>query len=122
LKASSLDLDEKESTTAVAYTARKGDNGKGKKTSMRCHKCGKLGHFERECHKGSQGSEGSGKSRSKKGCFTCRSPDHMKRDYLKRGKSKSSQGVTFTATVVSRLGGKLAHDWGQEPVQNPRAT
>jgi hypothetical protein len=65
---------------------------------MRCHKCGELGHFERKCHKGSQGSEESGKSRSKKGCFTCGSPDHMKRDCPKRGKSKSSQGVAFTAT------------------------
>ncbi len=53
LKASSLDLDEKESTTAVAYAARKGGSGKGKKTSMRCHKCGEFRHFGRECHKGS---------------------------------------------------------------------
>jgi len=97
LKASSLDLDEKESTTAVAYAARKGGSGKGKKASMRCHKCGELGHFERECCKGSQGSEGSDKSRNKKGCFTCGSPDHMKKDCPKRGKSKSSQGVAFTA-------------------------
>jgi hypothetical protein len=97
LKASLLDMDEKESTTAVAYVARKGDSGKGKKASMRCHKCGELGHFERECHKGSQGSEGSGKSRSKKGCFTCGSSDHMKRDCPKRGKSKSSQGIAFIA-------------------------
>jgi hypothetical protein len=94
LKASSLDLDEKESTTAVAYDARKGGTGKGKKASMRCHKCGELGHFERECRKGSQGS---GKSRSKKGCFTCGSSDHMKRDCPKRGKSKSSQGIAFIA-------------------------
>jgi len=98
LKASSLDLDEKESMTAVAYAARKGGNGKDKKASMRCHKCGELGHFERECRKGSQGSEGFGKSRSKKGCFTCGSPNHMKRNCPKRGKSKSSQGVAFTMT------------------------
>jgi hypothetical protein len=97
LKASLLDLDEKESTTAVAYAARKGGNGKGMKASMRCHKCGELGHFERECRKGSQGSEGSGKLRSKKGCFTCESLHHMKRDCPKRGKSKSSQGVAFIA-------------------------
>jgi hypothetical protein len=87
LKASSLDLDEKESTTMVAYAARKGGTGKGKKTSMRCHKCGELGHFEMECRKGFQGLEGS---KSKKGCFTCESPNHMKRDCPKRGKSKSS--------------------------------
>jgi hypothetical protein len=98
LKTSSLDLDEKESTTAVAYAARKGGNGKSKKTSMRCHKCGKLGHFERKCPKGSKGLKGSGKSRSKKGCFTCGSSDHMKRDCPEREKSKSSQGVAFTAT------------------------
>jgi hypothetical protein len=104
LKASSLDLDEKESTTAVAYAARKGGNGKGKKASMRCHKCGELGHFERECRKGSQGSEGSGKSKSKKGCFICGSPDHMKRDCPKRGKSKSSQGVAFTTAEEADLG------------------
>jgi hypothetical protein len=104
LKASSLDLDEKESTTTVAYAARKGGNGKGKKASMRCHKCGELGHFERECRKGSQGSEGSGKSKSKKGCFICGSPDHMKRDCPKRGKSKSSQGVAFTAVEEADLG------------------
>ncbi len=67
LKASSLDVDEKESTTAVAYTVRKGSSGKDKKASMRCHKCGELRHFEKECHKGSQGSEGSGKSK-------CRNP------------------------------------------------
>jgi len=84
LKVSSFDLDEKESTIAVAYAARKGGSGKGKKASMKCHKCGELGHFERECCKGSQGSKGSGKSRNKKGCFTCRSPDHVKRDYPKK--------------------------------------
>jgi hypothetical protein len=33
----------------------------------------------------------------KKGCFTCGSLDHMKRVCPKRGKSKSSQGVAFTA-------------------------
>jgi hypothetical protein len=104
LKASALDLDEKESTTAVAYAARKGDSGKGKKASMRCHKCGELGHFEKECRKGSQGSKGSGKSRSKKGCFTCRSPDHMKKDCPKRGKSKNSQGVAFTMAKEADLG------------------
>ncbi len=103
MKASSLDLDEKESTTAVAYAARKGGNGKGKKTSMRCHKCGELGHFERECRKDSQGLEGSEKSRSKKGCFICGSPNHMKRDCLKKGKSKSSQGVAFTAAEEADL-------------------
>jgi hypothetical protein len=97
LKASSLDLDEKESTTAVAYAARKGGSGKGKKASMRCHKCGELRHFEKECRKGSQGSKGSRKSRSKKGCFTCRNPYHMKRDCPKKGKSKSNQGVAFIA-------------------------
>jgi hypothetical protein len=104
LKASSLDLDEKESMIAVAYTARKGGSGKGKKTSIRCHKCGKLGHFERECRKGFQGLEGSGKSRSKKGCFTCGSPDHMKRDCPKRGKSKSNQGVAFTTAEEANPG------------------
>ncbi len=104
MKASSLDLDEKESTTTVAYADRKGGCGKGKKASMRCHKCGELGHFERECCKGSQGSEGFGKSRSKKGCFTCGSPDHMKRDCPKRGKSKSSQGVAFTAAEETNPG------------------
>jgi len=104
LKASSLDLDEKESTIAVAYAARKRGSGKGKKASMRCHKCGELEHFERERHKGSQGSEGSGKSRSKKGCLTCGSPDHMKRDCPKKGKSKSSQGVAFTVAEEADLG------------------
>jgi hypothetical protein len=68
---------------------------------MRCHKCGELGHFERECRKGSQGSEGFGKSRSKKGCFTCGSPDHMEKDCPKRGKSKSSHGVAFIAAEDS---------------------
>jgi hypothetical protein len=52
LKASLFDLDEKESTTAIADVAKKGGNGKGKKASMKCHKCGELEHFERECHKG----------------------------------------------------------------------
>jgi hypothetical protein len=80
-----------------------GGSGKGKKASMRCHKCGEFGHFERECRKGSQGSEGFEKSKSKKGCFTYGSPDHMK-DCPKRGKSKSNQGVAFTAAEDSNPG------------------
>ncbi|GAQ93416.1 hypothetical protein KFL_015100020, partial [Klebsormidium nitens] len=45
------------SARVVAYAAKGGNfAGKGKggprKASMACHKCGKLGHFERECRSG----------------------------------------------------------------------
>ncbi|GAQ93101.1 hypothetical protein KFL_012990010, partial [Klebsormidium nitens] len=85
----------------VAYAARAGNGGgkgKGRKASMACHKCGELGHFERECKKGAQGPQGSkesGKPKFRKGreCYGCGSTDHILKDCPKGGGSGSNRGA-----------------------------
>ena len=93
------------SATAAAYAAKGGNfagKGKGGKANMSCHKCGKLGHFERECRSGSPKPQGPEKPKGRKECFVCGSPDHFKRDCPKRG--QTGQGTAFVAGEGSETG------------------
>ncbi|GAQ93544.1 hypothetical protein KFL_016370010 [Klebsormidium nitens] len=68
---------------------------------MACHKCGKLGHFERECRSGSREPE---KPKSGKMCYICGSPDHFKRECPKKGETGGRQGVAFVAGEGAETG------------------
>jgi hypothetical protein len=76
-----------ESGVTVAYAGKGGPSKKGA-----CNKCGKQGHFARECR--SSKTQGTRKQLK---CFVCGSSDHLKRDCPKRESGKSKHGVAFAA-------------------------
>jgi hypothetical protein len=83
LSDSSIELE-----VTIAYAAKGGHGKKGA-----CNKCGKMGHFSRECRSGND----SQSTRKQLKCYVCGSSDHLKRDCPKKESGKSKHGVAFAA-------------------------
>lgn len=69
---------------------------------MSCHKCGKFGHFEKECRSGSPKPQGPEKPKGKTECFVCGSRITSKGICPKRG--QTGQGTALVAGEGSETG------------------